>query len=170
MDWSWVRSHSSFIQSFILSNAILWHLWNAYWSNWMEMREGRFFNSNDSHNLNESRPMIILFNLLSSSITNRFTFIKQSPSISSLSIPFKQSVSNTLKSCECLYSNRFVVLSYSSFIFSRYLLLCRMNRSRESASQSLSINQLYSNYAILSHYNLFPISELNSISYEFFFE
>ena len=134
------------------------------------MREGRFFNSNDSHNLNESRPMIILFNLLSSSITNRFTFIKQSPSISSLSIPFKQSVSNTLKSCEYLYSNRFVVLSYSSFIFSRYLLLCRMNRSRESASQSLSINYLYSNYAILSHHNLLPISELNSISYEFFFE
>ena len=121
----------------------------------MDMREGRFFNSNDSHNLNDSCPMIILFNILSSSITNRFTFIKQSPSISSLSIPFKQSVSNTLKSCECLYSNRFVVLLYSSFIFSRYLLLCRMNRSKESASQSLLTNQLYSNYSIFSHYRMY---------------
>ena len=117
----------------------------------MDIREGRFFNSNDSHNLNDSCPMIILFNILSSSITNRFTFIKQSPSISSLSIPFKQSVSNTLKLWAYPYSNRFVVLlSYSSSIFSRYSLFCRMNRSRESASQLLAIHQSYLSRPILS--------------------
>ena len=49
MDWSWFRSHSSFIQSFILSNTILWHFMNAWRSNWIDMREGRFFNSNDSY-------------------------------------------------------------------------------------------------------------------------
>ena len=48
MDWSWVRSHSSVIQSFILSNTTEWHFQNELSSNWMDMREGRFFNSNDS--------------------------------------------------------------------------------------------------------------------------
>ena len=48
MDWSWIRSHSSVIQSFILSNTIERHFWNAILSKWMDMREGRFFNSNDS--------------------------------------------------------------------------------------------------------------------------
>ena len=49
IDPSRVRSHSSFIQSFILSNTILWHNWNTKPSNWMNMREGRFFNSSDSY-------------------------------------------------------------------------------------------------------------------------
>ena len=53
MDWSRIRSHSSVIQSFILSNTIERHFWNAILSKWMDMREGRFFNSNDSCDRNE---------------------------------------------------------------------------------------------------------------------
>ena len=34
---------------------------------------------------------------------------------------------------------------------SRHLLFCRMNWPRESASQSLSVNQAYLNYAIAPH-------------------
>ena len=48
MDWSRIRSHSLFIQSFILSNTIEWQQLNTYQSNWMDIREGRFFNSSDS--------------------------------------------------------------------------------------------------------------------------
>ena len=44
-------SQISFIihQSFILSNTIEWHKRNALSSNWMDMREGRFINSNVSY-------------------------------------------------------------------------------------------------------------------------
>ena len=49
IDWSRIKSHSSIIQSFILSNTILWQWKNAVQSNWMDMREGRFFNSSDSY-------------------------------------------------------------------------------------------------------------------------
>ena len=116
IDWSRIRSHSSFIQSFLLSNTIDWQLLNAWLSNWMDMREGRFINLNDTYRLNESTPILISFNwsqfiitqllpilLLSSReklqfpmiilfssfnplITNRFTFTKQSHPIISLSI------------------------------------------------------------------------------------
>ena len=97
-----------------------------------------------------SLPMITLFNSFNPSISNRFTFIKQSPSISSLSIPFRLLASNTFKSCAFAYSNRFALLeSYSSSITSRYSFCCRMNRLRESASHSLSVSQSYLNYAIL---------------------
>ena len=48
MDWSRIRSHSSVIQSFILSNTILWQQLNTYQPNWMDIRERRFFNSSDS--------------------------------------------------------------------------------------------------------------------------
>ena len=48
MDWSRIRSHSSFSQSFILSNTIEWHFQNVHLSSRIDMREGRFFNSNDS--------------------------------------------------------------------------------------------------------------------------
>ena len=48
MDWSRIRSHSSVIQSFILSNTIEWQQLNTYQPNWMDIREGRFFNSSDS--------------------------------------------------------------------------------------------------------------------------
>ena len=49
MNWSRGRSHSSFIQLFILSNTTEWHSVNALSSSWMNIREGRFFNSNDSY-------------------------------------------------------------------------------------------------------------------------
>ena len=62
MDWSRIRSHSSFIQSFILSNTILWHHRNTKTSNWMDIREGRFLHSNDSYLLHESLPMWISLN------------------------------------------------------------------------------------------------------------
>ena len=104
--------------------------------------------------------MMIVSNSFNPSISNRFTFSKQSFPISSLSIPFKQSISNTLKSCEQPYSNRFVVLlSYSSSIFSRYSLFCRMNRSRESASQLLAIHQSYLSRPILSLHRMLYSSE-----------
>ena len=41
MDWSRIRSHSSFTQSFLLSNVIESHVSNAVRYNWMDMREGR---------------------------------------------------------------------------------------------------------------------------------
>ena len=191
MDWSFVKSDLWFIQSFILSNTIEWHFQNTLLSNWMDMREGRFFNSNDSYRQNElyakrirlnwsqfiithllpSRlsslsssklffPITTLSNSFNPSITNRSTFSKQWPPISSLSIPFKQSVSNTLKLWAYPYSNRFVVLlSYSSSIFSRYSLFCRMNRSRESASQLLAIHQSYLSRPILSLHRMLYSSE-----------
>ena len=47
MDLSWVRSHSSFIRLFILSNTIEWQYSNALLFNWMEMRKGRLERVND---------------------------------------------------------------------------------------------------------------------------
>ena len=111
MDWSRFRSHSSFIQSFILSNTIEWQLLNAPEPNWMDIRERRFLHSNDSYKRNElypmwisfnwsqfiithlfpslgplsslklSFPMMIVSNSFNPSITNRFTFSKQSSPI-----------------------------------------------------------------------------------------
>ena len=60
MDWSFVKSDLWFIQSFILSNTIEWHFQNTLLSNWMDMREGRFFNS---HHWNELNSKWISFNL-----------------------------------------------------------------------------------------------------------
>ena len=47
MDWSRIRSHSSFTQSFLLSNVIESHVSNAVRYNWMDMREGKSEREND---------------------------------------------------------------------------------------------------------------------------
>ena len=52
----------------------------------------------------------------------------------------------------CLYS------FYLFYLFCIIQLCCRMNRSRESASQSLSINQSYSHWSIHSHSGIPHIS------------
>ena len=54
IDWSWVRSHSSFIQSFSLSKATLWQFRNEEHPISIVMREGRY----EILNVFSSHPML----------------------------------------------------------------------------------------------------------------
>ena len=101
MDWSFVKSDLWFIQSFILSNTIEWHFQNTLLSNWMDMREGRFFNSNDSYHLNELSSIWICLNwsqfIITHLLPSRLSSLSSSKlffPITTLSNSFNPSITN----------------------------------------------------------------------------